>query len=366
VHAVQGVSQVTITTSMARHSAVRLSSFTLVAVFAGATVAWSAPGGAPRAPRVATVASKDKDKDKGKEKERQKGDDRAQDDGDTQGDGESGKDRRGDNRRADNQRDSGQGDDGDGRAPSAVTPGSTTPEKDGAGKGDRRRKQGAGSGGDDPKSTTPAFAKPAVGAPTPAAEALAAPSVPLPAPELGQTAGVAAVQGDVLVRAGDGGPIRPLDGAAKVPTGTVVDARQGTIDVVTAVDSNGATQTARFWGGIFEVRQGRGAATHIVLRHGDFSGCSGARAANDRTGAHAAKKRKPIRSLWGSDHHGKYQTRGRGSVATVRGTQWLTEDYCDGTRTTVVEGEVAVRDLQRKRTVIVKAGHSYFAARHAG
>jgi hypothetical protein len=312
---------------MVRHSAVRLSSFTLVAVFAGATVAWSAPGGAPGAPRVATVASKDKDKDKdkGKDKERQKGDDRAQGDGDSgQGDGESGKDRRGDS------------------------------------------KQVAGSGGDDPKSTTPALAKPTVGAPTPAAEALAAPSVPLPAPELGQTAGVAAVQGDVLVRAGDGGPIRPLDGAATVPTGTVVDARHGTIDVVTAVDPNGATQTARFWGGIFEVRQGRGAATHIVLRHGDFSGCSGARAANDRTGAHAAKKRKPIRSLWGSDHNGKYQTRGRGSVATVRGTQWLTEDYCDGTRTTVVEGEVAVRDLQRKRTVIVKAGHSYFAARHAG
>jgi hypothetical protein len=45
----------------------------------------------------------------------------------------------------------------------------------------------------------------------------------------------------------------------------------------------------------------------------------------------------------------------------VRGTIWLTQDRCDGTLTTVKRGTVSVRDLKRRRTVSVKAGHSYLA-----
>jgi hypothetical protein len=71
-------------------------------------------------------------------------------------------------------------------------------------------------------------------------------------------------------------------------------------------------------------------------------------------------KKKPV-ALWGRDDHGAYQTHGRTSVATVRGTKWVTVETCAGTRTRVTEGAVAVRDLHRKRTVIVRAGHSYLA-----
>jgi hypothetical protein len=39
----------------------------------------------------------------------------------------------------------------------------------------------------------------------------------------------------------------------------------------------------------------------------------------------------------------------------------VTTDTCAGTRTTVTEGAVAVRDLRRKRTVVVRAGKSYLA-----
>jgi ferric-dicitrate binding protein FerR (iron transport regulator) len=49
------------------------------------------------------------------------------------------------------------------------------------------------------------------------------------------------------------------------------------------------------------------------------------------------------------------------SSATVRGTIWLTQDPCDGTLTTVKRGRVNVRDFKRRRTVSVKAGHSYLA-----
>jgi hypothetical protein len=55
------------------------------------------------------------------------------------------------------------------------------------------------------------------------------------------------------------------------------------------------------------------------------------------------------------------RTRGRYSSATVRGTKWLTQDLCDGTQTTVVEGTVIVHDFVRNLDVTVHAGHSYRA-----
>ena len=66
------------------------------------------------------------------------------------------------------------------------------------------------------------------------------------------------------------------------------------------------------------------------------------------------------RKLWGSGK-GKFRTSGKYSSATVRGTIWLVEDRCDGTLTKVTRGTVQVRDLRRKKTVTVRAGHSYLA-----
>ena len=61
--------------------------------------------------------------------------------------------------------------------------------------------------------------------------------------------------------------------------------------------------------------------------------------------------------------HGKFRTRASNSVITVRGTTWYVADRCDGTLTRVTSGSVAVRDLRRQRTVVVRAGHSYLARR---
>jgi hypothetical protein len=181
-------------------------------------------------------------------------------------------------------------------------------------------------------------------------------------PVLGRTLAIATVAGKVTATSPSGARL-DLGDARAVPTGTLIDTRRGTVELKTALDRKGTTQTGRFWGGLFQVRQGTTARglTRLVLRGGDFSGCP-ARAA--RTVARAStvtKKNSPPRSLWGSDHHGRFQTRGRGSVATVRGTRWLTEDRCNGTRTTVAAGAVAVRDLHRHRTVVVTKGHSYLA-----
>ena len=131
----------------------------------------------------------------------------------------------------------------------------------------------------------------------------------------------------------------------------------------------GAVQTATFRGAVFQVRQSAasGGLTDIFLRGGDFSACR--TSGRLRTGqtlarrsvAHAARRRHAVRKLWGHDHHGRFRTHGRGAIATVRGTTWIVADHCDGTRTSVLSGSVSVRDKRRRRTVLVSAGHSYFA-----
>ena len=84
----------------------------------------------------------------------------------------------------------------------------------------------------------------------------------------------------------------------------------------------------------------------------------GARSAADD----AKKKKAPSRSSGSSGSgKGKFRTDGKYSAATVRGTIWLVEDRCEGTFTKVTRGTVQVRDLKRKKTITVKAGHSYLA-----
>jgi hypothetical protein len=65
--------------------------------------------------------------------------------------------------------------------------------------------------------------------------------------------------------------------------------------------------------------------------------------------------------LWARDRHGRFRSRGRNSVATVRGTRWVTRETCAGTLTRVMDGAVDVFDRHTHRTVRVRAGHSYLA-----
>ena len=71
-------------------------------------------------------------------------------------------------------------------------------------------------------------------------------------------------------------------------------------------------------------------------------------------------KLRPVRRLWGKGK-GKFRTRGRYAAAAVRGTWWLTADYCDRTLVSVKAGVVAVTDLVKRKTVLVRAGQSYTA-----
>jgi hypothetical protein len=219
---------------------------------------------------------------------------------------------------------------------------------------------GAGIGGDQTFTTGPAV--PVAPATALFVPAIPAPVAPAPLPVIGKTMNVAPVAGTVTVRAPGQTGFTPLAANGSVPVGAVVDTRAGTVQVTSAL-AGGGTQAGTFHGAVFQVRQaatGNG-MTDLVLRGGNFAACPkrGSRA----TGRAAAVSRKkpPVRKLWGEDKGGRFRTHGRNSVATVRGTRWVTTDTCAGTRTTVTEGAVAVRDLRRKKTVVVRAGRSYLA-----
>ena len=74
--------------------------------------------------------------------------------------------------------------------------------------------------------------------------------------------------------------------------------------------------------------------TDLHLRGGRFAGCGGGVRAGASALAREAKgKRRVVRRLWGRTAR-RFRTHGRDSVATVRGTRWVTDDRCDGTLTT--------------------------------
>jgi hypothetical protein len=177
----------------------------------------------------------------------------------------------------------------------------------------------------------------------------------VPLPKQGRSVVVAAERGTVRVRVPGSDRFVALAEAGRVPVGSLIDARRGRVQLATAVD--GGVQAGLFWGAKFKTGQSRrgNGMTTLSLRGGTVCP-SASLAVASRKG-----KRKRRRGLWGRDHGGLYRTRGNDSVATVRGTRWLTKDRCNGTLTRVKSGVVSVRDLRRHKTVVVKAGHAYFA-----
>jgi hypothetical protein len=215
---------------------------------------------------------------------------------------------------------------------------------------------------------------------TPAAAPAPLPAGPPPPPVPGKSVVVRVVSGKVLIKyppgkAPPGGSTTkfgPLTGAVNVPMGSVIDTTKGRIALTSAADTGGTkTQTADFYDGIFQVKQSvpkkkpkkpAALVTDLNLK-GQVSRSQCARLKGARS-ATVDKKKGPksvLGKLWGSGK-GKFRTNGKYSSATVRGTIWLVEDRCEGTYTKVRRGIVAVRDFKRKKTVSVKAGHSYLAS----
>jgi hypothetical protein len=186
----------------------------------------------------------------------------------------------------------------------------------------------------------------------------------LAAPVIGKTVNLTPVKGVVLVRLPGKKKFVRLTAGQQVPVGTIVDATKGTVRLASAGKAKGEIQTAIFYKGMFLIKQNaKTGLTELVLKGGNFASCPkiGRKAATqDRRRKRKRSKSGTVRELWG-DGSGKFRTTGNYSSATVRGTIWLVADRCDGTLNTVRKGSVTVRDLVRKRTIILKAPRSYLA-----
>jgi Ca2+-binding RTX toxin-like protein len=150
----------------------------------------------------------------------------------------------------------------------------------------------------------------------------------------------------------------PLQDRLRVPMASQVDARKGSVSLVSSRTPR-SRPSGVFSGGLFQVlqRRARGAVTELRLRGGNFGRCATARGG---TRGAVPAQRRIIRRLR-ARARGRYRAGGRHSAATVRGTTFSVVDRCDGTLTRVRSGVVRVRDFRRRRTVTVRAGKSYLA-----
>lgn len=171
----------------------------------------------------------------------------------------------------------------------------------------------------------------------------------VPAPVQGDTVVVSPIRGTVTFRVPGSTTVRAVDGAASIPTGSIVDATKGAVALESRVD--GAVQEGRFSGGQFKVKQVKATGmTQLYLNEPLDCAKPGSKATRS-----AAKKKR--RHVWGEDKKGRFETHGKDSVATVRGTRWLTTDTCGGTVIKVFEGSVLVTPRRGKaKPVIVRAG----------
>ncbi|HUB76941.1 MAG TPA: hypothetical protein VL977_07780 [Solirubrobacteraceae bacterium] len=176
---------------------------------------------------------------------------------------------------------------------------------------------------------------------------------------LAKTGEAKAVSGTVLVEQPGSSTFAPLSGTSTIPMGSTVDATNGTV-AITVAEPHGKTQSGDFYDGEFKLTQSHSGLTTETLSGGDFSTCTSA-AGRLAHAASSSPKGQPVRELWGHAH-GKFATSGRGGAATVLGTIWLTEDYCNGTLFKAVKDSVTVVDFAHPRQKhVIAQGHSYFA-----
>jgi len=162
----------------------------------------------------------------------------------------------------------------------------------------------------------------------------------------------------VLVRVAGTSKFVALTTASQVAVGSIIDVTGGRVRLYT-IDAAGHIHFADFYGGIFQVVQlakDKG-VTQLNLVLENVKACKG-RAS--RVASAAKAKKKVLNQLWGSGT-GQFRTKGKYASATVRGTTWNTVDRCDGTLVKVTAGVVSVRDLVKKRNVVVKKGQQYLA-----
>jgi hypothetical protein len=147
-----------------------------------------------------------------------------------------------------------------------------------------------------------------------------------------------------------------------IPPGATINVTKGQVYLTT-----GTGHVHLFGSGVsaeFKLLNGSSGGKRVVvidLVGGKFAVCGTTKGRRTTAGVtRATGKTTTIRQLWGNGK-GNFETLGRYAAATVRGTYWLTRDRCDGTLVIVKRGIVAVYDKLHRKTVLVRAGHSFVA-----
>ena len=193
----------------------------------------------------------------------------------------------------------------------------------------------------------------------------------LPPPGFGRSVDIGLVSGAVIVTPPGRHSFVLGTNDRNVPLGSLIDTTHGRVDLRAAPPPSRAgggagasaarVEDAQFYDGSFRVMQSASSpVAQIRLAGGNAKACPATHAAErDGLSPRRSAPHKVVRLLWASGS-GTFRTVGRYSAATVLGTKWLTEDFCDGTLVRVTKGVVVVEDLATHTTVTVRAGHSVF------
>ena len=168
-------------------------------------------------------------------------------------------------------------------------------------------------------------------------------------------------KGTVRVRLPDSRRYVSITEATSVPYGTTVDATNGRVEL--NLSTPNGTVKGELYGGSFVLNESKSGAVSATLTGGNFAVCpktTAVRKAPLTTAATAATKASPgtvVRHLW-ANVKGNFTTNGRYASASVRGTEWLTQDRCDGTYVFVAFGAVRVVAFATHKSQLVKGGRS--------
>ena len=152
-----------------------------------------------------------------------------------------------------------------------------------------------------------------------------------PTPKLGKTALLNTESGTVLVKErGESGFDRLSRSPTLVRMPATDDATRGDAHVRTARGGGRRDNNGVFWKGSFALSQSDGARGETVLK------LTGGTARAACTGLPGDAE---LRGLWGKGK-GNFNSKGKHGSGSSRGTTWLTQDRCDGTRIEVQDGLV--------------------------
>ncbi len=156
-----------------------------------------------------------------------------------------------------------------------------------------------------------------------------------------------------------------LEGAETIPVGATLDTARGRVKIRSAATTGRKLQTGQFFRGRFVIRQvRRKRRSRTLITDLRLSGSSFRRTCRTTRASVSQRRRskRRVRRLFGNAK-GSFRTSGRNAAATVRGTRWGVQDRCDGTLVAVQQGRVEVRDLVKRKTIILRAGRTYVAKR---